>query len=315
MSTTSTDWSQNGRGQRHPVAGWTYPARSAPTAVDIDLETGDVTVVTEDGRLHLLGSDGRLRADPLALEAGPALAWADSAIGGVVQLGARRAGWVSRDGKVQWTVDCHDQILDVATAPFGNAIAISFADRHNVVLDNKQKPIGEFTSIRPLKFLELASHRPVVVGAAESGVLSSHTISGNDRWSEQIWTNVGGMALNGNCRTILLAAFNHGLQRFNHRGRGQGFYDIGGTAHAVSISYIGTIIAAATQEQQFRLLDFDGSILWQAQLPEPLVTLQCGPFGEHVVFGFSTGLIQCLKWPPWGRKTARQPDAGHADSS
>ena len=307
MSTTPTDWSQNGRGQRHPVASWSYAARSTPTGVDIDLETGDVTVVTEDGRLHLLGGDGVLRADPIAMEAGPAIAWADTAIGGVVQLGARRAGWISREGKVRWTVDCHDQILNVATSPFGNAIAISFADRHNVVLDNKQQPIGEFTSIRPLRHLHLASHRPIVVGAAESGVLSSHTIGGQERWAEKIWTNVGGMAINGNCRTVLLAAFNHGLQRFNHRGRAQGFYDIGGTAHTVSISYIGTIIAAATQENHFRLIDLDGKTLWQTQLPESIVALQCGPFGEHVVFGFSSGLIQCLKWPPWKREKTKPP--------
>ena len=301
MSTPATDWTQHGRGQSHPVNAWTYSARSKPTALDVDLESGDVSLVTADGKLHLLGHDGTARRAPLPLEAGPALDWADTAIGGVVQLGPSKVGWINRDGVIQWTVDCHNSILDVATSPFGNAVAISFVDRHNVVLDSRQQPIGEFTSIRPLRYLALASHRPVVIGAAETGVICSHTIGGALRFSEQIWTNVGGLTLNGNARTMLLAAFNHGIQRFNNRGRAQGFYDIGGTAHLASTSYIGTVIAAATMEERFVLLDLDGNILWQADLPEPLVALCCGPFGDQVVCGFASGLVQCLQWAPWAR--------------
>lgn len=308
MSNPATDWSQSGRGQRHPVTAWTYSARSQPTALDVDLETGGVSIVTSKGQLHLLDSNGTRRRDTLALDAGPALDWADTGIGGVVQLGPTRAGWVTRDGVIQWTVDCHNTILDVATSPFGNSIALSFADRHNVILDSRQQPIGEFTSVRPLKFLTLASHRPIVLGAAETGVICSHTIAGAARWSEQIWTNVGGLAVNGNGRSVFLAAFNHGIQRFNSRGRGQGYYDIGGTAHVVSVSYIGTIIAAATLEDRFVLLDRDGNILWQATLPEPLVKLHCGPFGEQVICGFSSGLVQCLRWSPWPRHRAKTPD-------
>ncbi len=312
MSTPATDdWSRVGRGRRHPVTSWTYAARSKPTAVDFDLESGDVSIVTADGRLHLLDSDGSRRREPLAIDAGPAMDWADTAIGGVVQMGPRRAGWVNHNGAIRWTVDCHNDILDVATSPFGNAIAISFSDRQNVVLDISQKPIGEFTSIRPLKFLRLASHRPVVVGSADTGVLSSHDIGGGERWSHQLWTNVGGLDINGNGHTVLLAAFNHGIQRFNNRGRPQGFYDIGGTAHIASVSYIGTIIAAATMEERFVLIDRSGDILWQATLPEPLEVLRCGPFGEQVVCGFASGLVQCLKWSPWAtHRPAPTPDSG-----
>ncbi len=305
MTTPGTDWSQNGRGQRHPVSAWVYNATAPPTAVDVDIESGDIAAVTTAGELHLLNADGTCRRRH-GIDAGGALDWADTSIGGVVQVGQKTAAWLDRQGDIQWTVECHNRILDVATSPFGNAVAISFADRHNVVLDAKSQPIGEFTSIRPLRFLQLTSSRPVVVGSAETGVVSSHTIGGNDRWHEQIWTNVGGLAVNGNGRTILLAAFNHGIQRFNNRGRPQGFYDIGGTAHLVSVSYIGTVIAAATMEDRFVLIDFDGSVLWQADLPEPLKALHCGAFGERIVCAFASGRIECLQWSPWAR---RRPSA------
>ena len=308
MNTPATDWSQSGRGRRHPVTAWTYSAGSKPAVLDVDLESGDVSIVTADEHLHLLGPDGSRRCEPLANCTGPAMDWADTAIGGVVQLGPRRAGWVNQQGVTHWVVDCHNDILDVATSPFGNAIGISFADRQNVILDINQQPIGEFTSIRPLKYLRLVPRRPVVIGSADTGVLSSHSITGDERWSQQIWTNVGGMDINGNGRTILLAAYNHGIQRFNNRGRSQGFYDIGGTAHIASVSYIGTIIATATMEDRFVLIDRDGSILWQATLPEPVTAMRCGPFGEHVVLGFSSGLIQCLRWAPWSTNRPSSPD-------
>ena len=120
------------------------------------------------------------------------------------------------------------------------------------------------------------------------------------------------MDINGNGRTILLAAYNHGIQRFNNRGRSQGFYDIGGTAHITSVSYIGTIIATATMEERFVLIDRDGSILWQATLPEPVTAMRCGPFGEHVLLGFSSGLIQCLRWAPWSTNRPSSPKDSEA---
>ena len=311
MNIPAKDWSQSGRGRRHPVTAWTYSTGSNPTALDVDLESGDVAIVTADEHLHLLAPDGLRRREPLPDCVGPAMDWADTGVGGVIQLGPRRAGWVTRHGEVQWVVDCHNDILDVATSPFGNAIAISFSDRQNVVLDSNQQPIGEFTSIRPLKYLRLVPRRPVIIGSADTGVLSSHTIAGDDRWSQQIWTNVGGLDINGNGRTALLAAYNHGVQRFNNRGRSLGFYDIGGTVHIASISYIGTIIATATMEERFVLIDRDGTILWQAELPEPVSVIRCGPFGEHVVLGFSSGLIQCLKWPPWSTNRPAPPTEPH----
>ena len=180
MNTPATDWSQSGRGRRHPVTAWTYSAGSKPAVLDVDLESGDVSIVTADEHLHLLGPDGSRRCEPLANCTGPAMDWADTAIGGVVQLGPRRAGWVNQQGVTHWVVDCHNDILDVATSPFGNAIGISFADRQNVILDINQQPIGEFTSIRPLKYLRLVPRRPVVIGSADTGVLSSHSITGDD---------------------------------------------------------------------------------------------------------------------------------------
>ena len=61
-------------------------------------------------------------------------------------------------------------------------------------------------------------------------------------------------------------------------------------------------------EDRLGLLDLDGNILWQADLPESLVALHCGPFGEQIVCGFSSGLVQCLRWSPWPRHRANTPD-------
>ena len=308
MSTPATDWSQQGRGRRHPASLWTYRTGSPLCRLDLGIESGEIAISTDDGHLHLLGTDGSLRHPPRPLDARAALDWTDVATGGVVQIGPKSAAWVDHDLEVQWSVDVHTDILDVATSPFGNAIAISLADAHTFVLDAQQQRCGEFTTSRPLQHIHFVPQRRAIVGTADSGMLCSHRLDGRERWTEQIWRNVGDLAVNGNGRTILLAAFNHGVQSFTARGRSHGFFDIEGTVHLVSISYVGTILAAATREQQLYLLDIDGSILWQATLPEPLATLRCGPLGEHIICGFSSGLVECLRWPPWPRHKVEADD-------
>ncbi len=300
MSTPATDWIQNGRGQR-PTSAWTYRANSQLQGLDLGLESGEIALATDDGRMHLLQPDGVPRQPPQPLGVQAALDWADAVGGGIVQLGPSNAAWIDRDLQIQWTVEVQSTILDVATSPFGNAIAISLADAHTFILDSQQQRCGEFTTLQPLQHLQLVPQRRALIGASASGVLCSHRLDGSERWSEKIWANIGALSVNGSGRRILLAASNHGIQCFTARGQSRGFYDIEGTVHLVSTSYVGTILVAATVEQRVYLLDLNGSILWEAAVPEPLVALRCGPLGEQVICGFASGLVQCLRWPAWPR--------------
>lgn len=304
MTTPSHDWIDDGRGVRQPALQWSFDAGAALLGMDLARESGDAVLTGADGQLHLLGDDGAPLVPPRAMAGAGHVDWSDAADGGVVRVGDSRIGWVNRSLKVEWTLAFHTTVSAIATAPFGNVVAVSLEDQSTHIFDTRQQSVAEFTTARPLRHLHFVSTRPRLIGSADSGVLCSHSLNGEEQWVERNWTNIGGLAVSGNGRAILLAAFNHGIQCFNTRGVSQGFYDLDGTVSHVAISYIGTIIAASTVEGQLFLLDVDGKILWQATCPDTVAGLICGPFGERILVGFESGLVQQLRWAPWRQLSA-----------
>ena len=309
MTTPYHDWIDHGKGSRQPTLQWSFQSGSPLLAMSLGRETQDIALTGTAGQLHLLDGEGTRLEQPRDLPGVTRVDWSDAADGGLVQLAEDKAGWLNRSLNVEWTLDFHTTISCLASAPFGNVVAVGLEDQTTLIFDAQQQLMGEITTIRPLRHLHFVSARPRLIGAADSGVLCSHTLQGNEQWAERNWTNIGGLTVSGNGRTILLAAYNHGVQRFNMRGVAQGFYDLDSTVSHVAISYIGTIIAVATVEKDFLLLDVDGKILWQAPCPDTVTGLACGPFGERVLIGFASGEVQQLSWPPWKRSPSTAPPA------
>src|SRR5437899_3269105 len=89
---------------------------------------------------------------------------------------------------------------------------------------------------RPRLSWSLKTEAPLV-GAADHGLLCCYAFSGEQEWSQPMWSNVGDMAVTGDGETILLACFSQGIQSFEGSGRQVGSYQLDGTVSHVSTSY------------------------------------------------------------------------------
>lgn len=295
MTAEDADWLKRGEGRR-PQPVWSFATEAPLAALQLARETGEVLAADEVGGLYHFDRRGKL----INVTHGPspvrALAWSDTGNGGLALIGEQKLYWFDRQLTSQGSIELDEPILAVACEAHGRYSAISLGSNANVIYDSNRKGVRRFMSTQPLAWLEFLIHTPALVAVAEYGLLCCHDFSGETVWQQQLFANVGDMALAGDGQTILLACFMHGIQCHNARGAQVGSYQVGGTVCKVSTSFDASRIAAATQERHFYYIDSDGDVIWQATLPDEVCRLVCDPLGNGVICGFQSGRILRIDW-------------------
>jgi hypothetical protein len=303
MSASDREWLSAGRGSP-PQATWAFTADAPLVWLELARETGEVLAADVSGGIYLLdrrGKIGSLTRGPTPIRA---LAWSDPGNGGVALVGENRLYWFTRQLEFKGGVDLPEPSLGVALDAHGDYVAVSLANGMNLVFDGPRKPRYQFETLRPLTHLRFLATQPALIGMADYGLLCSHSLQGDPRWQQQLWTNAGDLAVTGGGEMVLMAGFSHGIQRFDDRGRNVGSYQVEGTVCRVASSFTPRRIAAATLERHLYWLDADGDRLWATSLPEDIGRLACDPLGEGLVCGLESGRLLRLDWHRSGKRKA-----------
>jgi outer membrane protein assembly factor BamB len=295
MSSFSPSWLNDGQGIP-PTVRWSFATDAALVALDMGSESGEVLAADESGGMYRLDRRGRLLTMTRGWRDVRALAWSDTNAAGAVIVGERKVVRVNGELEAEWSINLPEPALGVAVTPFGNHTAISLASGGNVVLGPQSEQISIFETIRPQRWIQFLASQPVLIGAAEYGQVCAHQLNGRQLWSERTFTSLGEMHAAANGETILLAAFNQGIQSFGGNGSAGDSYLVEGTASRVSCSFNADRIAAATMERHLYWLDSDGQLLWATQLDDDVVRVLCDPLGEWLLCGLRSGQIVRLDW-------------------
>jgi hypothetical protein len=295
MSDSDRDWLTAGRGNP-PRATWVFAADAPLAWLELARETGEVLAADVSGGIYLLDRRGKISS----LTRGPtplrALGWSATGNGGVALVGENKLYWFTRQLEFKGGVELPEASLAVALDAHGDYAVVSLVNGVNLVFDGPRKPLYQFETMRPLARLEFLVHEPWILGIADYGLLCCHTLQGDLRWQQQLWTNAGDLAATGNCEMVLVASFSHGIQRFDDRGRNIGSYQLEGTASRIATSFVPHRITASTLERDLYWLDADGNMLWAATLPEDVSRLACDPLGEGLICGLQSGRVLRLDW-------------------
>jgi outer membrane protein assembly factor BamB len=295
MSSFSPSWLNDGQGIP-PTVRWSFATDAALVALDMGSESGEVLAADESGGMYRLDRRGRLLTMTRGWRDVRALAWSDTNAAGAVIVGERKVVRVNGELEAEWSINLPEPALGVAVTPFGNHTAISLANGGNVVLGPQSEQISIFETIRPQRWIQFLASQPVLIGAAEYGQVCAHQLNGRQLWSERTFTSLGEMHAAANGETILLAAFNQGIQSFGGNGSAGDSYLVEGTASRVSCSFNADRIAVATMERHLYWLDSDGQLLWATQLDDDVVRVLCDPLGEWLLCGLRSGQIVRLDW-------------------
>ena len=272
-----------------------YPEGIA--AMSLAAEASTLLMGTKTGTLVLLDRNGQQLARERGFDGIQFLTWSDVGNFGVVALKGGRLRCVNEKLATKWEVDLTGDVIGVALSPFGSHVAVSTESSRVHIVTTDKKEIGKFETVRPLQFLNFLYERAAIVGAAEFGHLCCHTLDGKEEWEERIMNNVGNMVVTGDGKRILLAAFNHGVQVLNSRGKQKGSFAIDGIPDFVAVARNRRRLVARTIEQRLSWLNFQGEVSWGGDLsPDPPQHLCVDPLGERLYVATQSGRLMQLAW-------------------
>lgn len=291
----SPDWIRGGRGIG-PDLKWTFTAEAPLTCLKLIPETGEVIGADEGGMLFRLDRRGGIAALTRIKPPVRVLDWSGDGSWGVAIAGEGTLYRLDREFQSVWKIDLPEVGLAVAIAPFGTHMIACLADARNFVISEHRKREAEFETIRPLSYVRLCATEPVLVAAAEHGLLCCYSLQGEELWHEKLWSNVGGIDTTGDASLIYLAGYHHGIQTFDGDGGSVGSYIVEGTVNHVAVSFEPNRVLVSTLERHLYWLDADGEMLWATSTPDDVALLQCDPLGEWCVCGFEQGRVLRLDW-------------------
>lgn len=270
---------------RKPNWGWSFRPDAPLARLALAGETGDVFCLDEAGHLYRIDRDGSLGSVNRLRDELLELTWSISGTLGAAIVGDRTLMTLGRDLKVKWTANMPDDILAIAVDPHGHYICATLADGGTVILSSLRKKVCAFETIRPLAHAQFLASEPVLMAAAEHGLLCCHTLGGERLWEEKVLSNCGTLSAAGDGRRLMMASFTHGIQVFDDVGEAVGAYMIEGTAAMARTNFVADKLIAYTLERQCLWIDEDGEPLWSTELPEDAIDIAIDPLGDDVVIG------------------------------
>ena len=290
-------WMENGIGSA-PLREWSFRTDGALVAVARGLESGETVAADNAGGLYWFDATGELGQVSRGLEG--VLDVAMSALGNVavVAYNHSRLAWLDDRLSTAWSIELHNNITSIAVDPFGRHVAVGLADRLVRIYSSRRRVLSEFETVRPLHYLSFCATEPLLIGGADHGVLAAYEMSGQLRWDTRLWSACGDMTTNGDCDTIFLAAFAHGVQRYDGAGSNRGTYVLEGTPMRVSVNFEGSRLVVSTVERHLYRLDGQGRMLWAAQAPEDITTVVSDATGGRMLVGMKSGQLLQLSWEP-----------------
>ncbi len=288
-------WMNQGAGKA-PDSVLSFRAEAPITAFSGMRECGDFVFADELGTLYRLDPLLNVTLLTRLQDSIQRLVWSDTGQSGVALLGKNILAGLNEKLKVLWSVELPFACSALAIDPFGKYLLAASADSGVLLLDERGKKLGTIETIRPLAFAEFLASEPVILAAAEHGLIGAYGVPGKVLWQETVWSSVGDLAVIQKQGLTCLAALNHGIQVFNGQGQTAATIVLEGTVNRIAASYNGNQILAATVEHQLYRLDAEGQMLWAANSEHPVQALYSHPLGKSGVVVLDKGTALRLEW-------------------
>ncbi len=290
-----SDWIRSGTGLP-PRVTWAFATDAELISVSLAAESSEVFAVDKAGGVYRLSRAGRIEGLSRGLHEPRLICWAHTGDVGFVVEGSDQISLLDSSLNVAWSAGAPSSIFSAAIDAYGHNIAMALQSSDTVIINADRQKLAQFSTTRPLHYLEFSVGIPKLIGAADHGLLCCHSLDGEEEWSERLYSNCGCVSVTGDAKRILVAEYSHGLQVFDSRGQSQASFVLDGTPSIVSASHFGERAAVATVEQQIYWLDADGTLMWATECPEEILSLHCDPLGEWLIVALKSGRILRLDW-------------------
>ena len=186
----------------------------------------------------------------------------------------------------------------VAVEPHGRRVAVADSGGTVHLLDASGRTLWQATTPRPLHHLAFVPEKPILVGAADFGLVLCFGASGECLWRDGLVAHVGSLAVSGDGSSILLACFSDGLYRYSITGPQQQRISLDAPCPFAALSYSGDRFLTVGRESRVCLRDSKGDLYDQINLEAPAVAVALSSLADYALVGLANGAIHCFEAQP-----------------
>jgi hypothetical protein len=270
---------------------WTYTLPNNTRGLALARERGWVLVWDDKHWLYLLNHLGAVQSQSHLSGGITAAAVADdgSAYAGVGGKG--EVYWLAPDLMPRWEKVLPNPALAVALDPFGQYLAASDAKGLLRIYDRAGRAVCKVESPRPLHHLAFVAAAPVLVAAADYGLVACLDLAGNWVWRDGLVAHVGSLSVTGGGERLALACFSEGIQSYDRAGKRLEGRSLAGPVRLAALSFDGERILASFAAKQVHLLDGEARELTSLGVERSVTALAMGALADSAVVGLSGGTV------------------------
>ncbi|HTU91386.1 MAG TPA: PQQ-binding-like beta-propeller repeat protein [Gemmataceae bacterium] len=204
--------------------------------------------------------------------------------------------WLAPDLAPRWQRPLPQRGTALAMEPLGRRVAVADAGGTLHLMDARGRMLWQATTPRPLHHLAFVPETPILVGAADFGLVLCFGASGECLWRDGLVAHVGSLATSGDGSCVLLACFSDGLYRYSKSGPQQQRIPLDAPCHLAALSYAGDCLLTADRRQRVCLRDSKGDLRDQISLDAPAVSIALSALADYALVGLANGSVCRLAW-------------------
>lgn len=291
-------------------SSWTWYSHSPLRGLGLAREKLEIHAWDDSGHIYLLDPLGKLVAERRLPSDIIGVARADTGSRLVAVTKEGWLWWLDEKLDVIGELNLHIDIVSAAIDPHGDYVAISAQGSRLVIISRIPKVVGSVQTSQTYRYLSFVPATGRIIGVAEQGTVACHDQRGTLIWKETMYSTVGSLAVDETGGTIVLAAYGHGLLRFDAKGRREGTYHIEHTPNLVAVEIDGSRLLAASIDGYLTAFDYEGTVLFDRKIGDKASALAMDALGRFAVLGFESGEVRFLSRDSLSLGTARSSQDG-----
>ena len=260
-----------------PAVLWCVRLACPTAGIALASEAGTCLAWDVNQGLQLIDRGGSVLAQ--SRHASPITAACHAAAGGAIAIGDDACvSWLDPDLKTRWRRTRPHRVTAVALDPFAKCLAVA-GDGWIRLIDDSGRLLAEpIATARPLYRLTFVPAAPVLLGAADFGLITSFDLpSGAVRWHDNPVIHIGDLRSSGDGGVVAAACFSDGVRRYDSDGR---------PLATLATARIG-IARIATEEDA-------GIVRFDQPFEHGLTGLQLAPLGDAGIVALDDGRVLAL---------------------
>jgi hypothetical protein len=194
------------------------------------------------------------------------------------------------DLRTRWESQLPTGAVALALDPLGEVLAAS-DDKGGVHLlrTSTGKGLWRAETPRPLHYLTFAPETPLLVGAADTGLVMAFDPKGTCRWRQGLAAHIGSLAVQGDGKLIVVAGYGEGACCFDATGHRQHPLAKLGPCRRLALSFDGRIILLEDLDGRL-LLATSGCVRLESHVPPGrLLDFALSPLADAITFALQEG--------------------------